>query len=614
MSGSMPYTLRILRVDLTSGSVTEELIDGGTTEKYVGGTGLATKYLWEEVPAGVGWADPENRLTFFTGPLAGTRVSGSGTFSVTTKGACTEMCGTSQANGFLGAFLRFNGIDGVIVQGKAERWTRLHVEDGTVRLCDAESLVGKDTWETEDAVKAEVGTRCSVFSIGPAGENLVRFSSIVGDRGHVAAHNGVGAVMGSKKLKCVSVVKGSQRPRIHDPERLAASAKRLAQVSKEVDPPFVKWGTNAGFAPLSAMGAVPIRNYQTNVFPQPNRYVPEYLRTHFKARPLACWACVIAHCHLMEVTEGAYAGFKGEEPEYEGMAGMGPLLGITDPGATVMLCNLVDRLGFDVNEAGYMVAWLMECYEKGLVTQVELDGLELRWGDAEAAAALLRKIAHREGCGDFFAEGVKRAAERLGGEAQDCAVYTLKGATPRGHDHRGHWQEFIDTCLSNTGTVESGGHLFTPPNLGLERPKDRFDPLAMSTQNAALNGGRNLEDSLGICRLCTPNLALTLDCLNAVTGWEWDVPEARHFGLRIVNLMRMFNVRHGLTKEMEAPSVRYASTPVDGPAAGIGIAPHWDAIRENYYAQMGWDVATGRPLPETLQRYGLEFTLTERKR
>jgi aldehyde:ferredoxin oxidoreductase len=611
MTEQGPYTLRILRVDLSTGSVSEELIDGETTEKYVGGTGLGTKYLWDEVPADVEWSDPENLLTVLTGPLAGTRVSGSGTFSVTTKGACTGMCGTSQANGFFGAFMRFNGIDGVIVEGAAEKWTRLHIQDGRIELLDAEHLLGLDTWETEDAVKAEVGQRCSVFSIGPAGENLVRFSAIVGDRGHVAAHNGVGAVMGSKKLKCMSVTKGDAKPRMVDPERLLSVAKRLAAVSKEVDPGMMLYGTNAGIAPLSAMGAVPIRNYQTNIFPENNTFVPDYLRSHFKSKPAACWACAIAHCRMMEVTEGPYAGFYGEEPEYEGNAEMGPLIGMNEPGSTVMLCNLVDRLGFDVNESGYMIAWLMECYEKGFLAESDLDGIEMRWGDAEAVAAMLKKIAHREGCGDFFADGVKRSAERVGGEAQDCAVYTLKGASPRGHDHRGHWMEFIDTCLSNTGTVETGGHLFTPPNLGLERVKDRFDPIDMSTMNAKLNGGRNLEDSLGICRLCTPNLALTLECMNAATGWSWDIPAAQEFGLRIVNMMRMFNFRHGLTKEVEAPSVRYGSTPINGPAEGKGIREHWDAIRDNYYEHMGWDITTGMPTPETLQRFGLEFVLKE---
>jgi aldehyde:ferredoxin oxidoreductase len=293
---------------------------------------------------------------------------------------------------------------------------------------------------------------------------------------------------------------------------------------------------------------------------------------------------------------------------------MGPLIGLNEPGSTVMLCNMVDRLGFDINESGYMIAWMMECYEKGLMTADDLDGIEMNWGDAEAVLAMLKKIAHRDGCGDFFADGVKRCAEKVGGEARDCAVYTLKGATPRGHDHRGHWLEFIDTCLSNTGTVETAGHLFTPPNLGLERVQDRFDPIAMSTQNARLNGGRSLEDSLGICRLCTPNLALTLDCVNAVTGWEWDVEAAKEFGVRIVNLMRMFNFRHGLSKDVEEPSLRYGSTPVNGPAQGIGIREHWNAIRDNYYQQMGWDVATGRPLPDTLRRYGLDFVLEEADR
>jgi aldehyde:ferredoxin oxidoreductase len=601
-----PYTLRILRVDLDSGDITEELIDGETTAKYVGGTGLAMKYLWEEVPAGVKWSDPENRLTFFTGPLAGTRMPGSGTFSVTTLGACTEMCGTSQANGFMGAFMRQNGIDGIIVQGAAKTWTRLHIEDGRIHLLDAEPLLGLDTWETEEAVAKEIGRRSSVFSIGPAGENLVRFAAIVGDRGHVAAHNGVGAVMGSKKLKCISAAKGELKPRVVDQERLVENAKKLVAATKEVDPGLVKFGTNAGLAPLAAMGAVPMRNYQTNVFPEGNKYVPEYMRAHFKSKPAACWACGVAHCRLMEVTEGRYAGFQGEEPEYEGTAEMGPLIGMTEPGDTVYLCNLVDRLGLDINEAGYMIAWLMECYEKGYLSKDDLDGTEMKWGDPEAVEAMLRKIANREGCGVLFAEGTKRSAEQVGGEAQDCCVYTLKGATPRGHDHRGHWSEFIDTCLSNTGTVETSGHLFTPPNLGLERVKDRFDPIAMSTMNAKINGGRNVEDSLGICRLCTPNLALTLECINAATGWEWGVEEAKEMGLRVLNLMRMFNFRHGLTKEMEAPSVRYCSTPVDGPAQGIGIAEHWDAIRDNYYEQMGWDVETGKPVPETLKTLGLE--------
>jgi aldehyde:ferredoxin oxidoreductase len=307
----------------------------------------------------------------------------------------------------------------------------------------------------------------------------------------------------------------------------------------------------------------------------------------------------------MEVTEGPYTGFIGEEPEYEALAAMGPVIDQKDPGAAIMLANLIDHLGIDCNESGYLIGWLMECYEKGLLKKKDLDGIEMRWGDPEATAAMLKKIAHREGCGKLFAEGVKRAAETIGGEAINCAVYTKKGASPRGHDHRGYWMELIDTCLSNTGTIETGGPLAKPAVLGLMPVKDRFDPLEMSTQNAKLNGGRQFEDCLGVCRFCTSDFNLTLECLNAITGWDFTIPEAMDVGRRAINQLRVFNFRHGLTKEIEAPSVRYGSTPVDGPVKGIGIMPHWDSIRRNYYEQMGWNPETGKPSPETLERLGL---------
>jgi aldehyde:ferredoxin oxidoreductase len=290
---------------------------------------------------------------------------------------------------------------------------------------------------------------------------------------------------------------------------------------------------------------------------------------------------------------------------------MGPVIDQKDPGAAVMLANLIDDLGVDCNESGYLIGWLMECYEKGFLKKKDLDGIEMKWGDPEATAEMLKKIAYRQGCGKLFAEGVKRAAETIGGEALNCAVYTQKGASPRGHDHRGYWMELIDTCLSNTGTIETGGPLAKPAALGLSPVQDRFNPLEMSTQNAKLNGGRQFEDCLGVCRFCTSDFNLTLECLNAITGWDFTIPEAMDVGRRTINQLRVFNFRHGLTKEVEAPSVRYGSTPVDGPVKGIGIMPHWDSIRRNYYEQMGWNPETGKPLPETLERLGLSHLVKD---
>jgi aldehyde:ferredoxin oxidoreductase len=544
-------------------------------------------------------------MMWFTGPLAGTKIAGSGSFSVISKGPMTNMAGASQANGFLGAFLRFSGLHGLIIQGSAKKWTRLHIHDGTVDFLDANHLVGKDTRETEDTVRKEVGKRFSVYSIGPAGENLVRFAAIVGDHGHVVAHNGLGAVMGSKKLKAISVERGRVQVPVADPARLSTAAKELFEMAIKADPNLGKYGTAFAFEVFTPIGALPIRNYTTNIFPEWEKFKGEYLRSHFKVKPTPCWACRMSHCNKMEVTEGPYTGFIGEEPEYEALAAMGPVIDQKDPGAAIMLANLIDHLGIDCNESGYLIGWLMECYEKGLLKKKDLDGIEMKWGDPEATAEMLKKIAYRQGCGKLFAEGVKRAAETIGGEALNCAVYTQKGASPRGHDHRGYWMELIDTCLSNTGTIETGGPLAKPAVLGLMPVKDRFDPLEMSTQNAKLNGGRQFEDCLGVCRFCTSDFNLTLECLNAITGWDFTIPEAMDVGRRAINQLRVFNFRHGLTKESEAPSVRYGSTPVDGPVKGIGIMPHWDSIRRNYYEQMGWNPETGKPSPETLERLGL---------
>jgi len=607
MSGG--YTLKILRVDLTTGRTHVEEIDKATARKYVGGTGLGAMFLYDEVPPEVGWDDPENRMMWFTGPLAGTRVSGSGTISIISKGPMTGMAGASQANGFFGAFLRLSGLHGIIVQGAAKDWSRIHIHDGSADIIDAGDLLGKTTWETEDIIKDGMAKRCSVFAIGPGGENQVRFAAIVGDHGHVAAHNGLGAVMGSKKLKAISVERGQMKVSVSDPELLKPKADELIEHAIKWDPFLGKFGTAFAFEIFTPMGALPVKNYTTNIFPEWEKFKGESIRSDFKVKSKPCWACRQTHIGTIEITEGPYKGFKGEEPEYEALAAMGPVIGQKDPAAAIVLANLIDHFGLDVNETGYLIGWIMECYDQGLLTLKDLDHIEMKWGDAEAAKKMITKIAHRDGCGNLFAEGVKKAAETIGGRALDCAVYTMKGASPRGHDHRGFWMELIDTCLSNTGTIETGGPLAKPPVLGLKPVQNNFDPMAMSTQNAKLNGGRQFEDCLGVCRFCTQDFNLTIDCLNAITGWDFNIAEAMDVGRRTINLLRMFNFRHGLTMEMEAPSARYGSTPVDGPVQGVGIMGHWDAIRRNYYEQMGWDADTGKPLPETLNRLGLSHLI-----
>ena len=606
------YMGKILKVDLTTKRINEEDWEEQALRKYIGGGGLGTKILYEKVIPGVEWNDSRNPMIWASGPLGGTRVAGSGTFCVVTRGPMTNLAASSQANGFFGAFLKFSGFDAIVIEGVAEKWSYLFVHDGTAELRDAIHLLGKDTWEIEDMLREELKEKgLSVYGIGPAGENRVRFAAIVGDKGHVVAHNGVGAVMGSKKLKAIAVARRKQTIPVKDPERLGPIAKELFQVSKErtVLGRLPIGGTSANVEEAYLKGGLPIKNYTTNIFPEYTQYIGMAIRTRYEVRPKPCWACGMNHCEFIKVTDGPYAGYEGEEPEYEQFAAFGPVIGQTDPGAAIMLSNLGDRLGLDTNESGWVIAWTMECYEKGLLTKKDMDGLEMTWGNAEATAAMLRKISNREGFGNLLAEGVKRAAEEIGGEALNWAIYTQKGAAPRSHDHRSFWHEMFDTCISNTGTVECWSGRPQPRQLGLPPAKDSQNPWEVSTLVAWLNGRRQFEDCLGVCRFCAEDLQLTIDALNAVTGWNVDKDEAMDVGLRVVNQLRVFNFRHGLSRELEVPSARYGSTPTDGPLAGVSIMPHWDFMLNNYYRLMGWDPESGKPLPETLKKLGLDHLI-----
>ena len=608
------YMGKVLRVDLTRGSIQDEQLDPELVDMYVGGSGFGTEYLYQEVPPGVSWDDPENRIIMASGPLAGTTVSGTGTFSLVTKGPMTNLAVTTQANGFWGAFLKFAGYDAVIIQGKSPRWVYLYIGDGKAELRDASSILGKDTWEIEDSIRREIGMSkgLSVFGIGPAGENLVRYAIVAGDKGHIASKNGCGAVMGAKRLKAIAIPRFHNTVPIYDEGLLSAKAKTLDKASKQNRGGLLyKWGTGGLVSLHYQAGALPIRNYTTNLYPEHEKMNAQYLRTHFEHRNKACWACGLMHNRFMKVTEGTYAGYEGEEPEYECIAAWGPLVGNTDPGAMVMLSNLTDRLGLDVNESGWTTAWVIECYEKGLLTRNDLDGLDMRWGNVESIQAMLEKISRREGIGNLLAEGVMRASKEIGGEAGKLGVYVLKGATPRGHDHRAFWTEMLETCVSATSTIQAGSRLLSPTLFGFPPITNPFSPWEVAAVNAKMDGWFVFIDCLGICRFITVNPDLTLECVNAVTGKDFKVPDVMRIGRRIINQLRVFNFRHGLDPALEAPSFRYGSTPTDGPAEGRTIEPYFGWMKSFYFEIMGWDPETGKPLSHTLQSLGLEKLLPD---
>lgn len=615
------YVGKLLRVDLTVGESTSNNLDEAFLRKYVGGTTLGIKLIYDEVLPGTDWSDPANRIYFGSGPLGGTRIGGSGEIAVVTKGAMTNGMASSQAAGFFGAFLRMCGYDYLILQGAAADWVYLHIYgDGTVQIKDGRHLIGKSTIETEDSLRQELHKgehEVSILSIGVAGENKVRFACTVSDGGHVAAHNGIGAVMGSKKVKAIVVERGKTPIPLKDPAALSQTAKDiLAMVEADKMGSIArKGGTLAFTIGASQGGSMPVKNYTTNIHiidaDKLDAYSSPNIRTNFKAKPNPCWACSSKHCHKMEVPNGKYAGRIFEEPEYEGVAAFSGLVGIDDMAMTILLASEVDRLGIDTNEAGWVIAWVIECFEKKILTTKETDGLEMRWGNGEAIMAMLNKIAYRQGFGDILAEGVMRAAKQVGGQAPYFAVHTLKGNTPRSHDHRVSWFEMFDTCVSNLGTLEA--HSGAPYKLlGLPEIYEKFDAEVISAMVAKTKGAMLFEDTVITCRYNTlTRLDLLCQAVNAATGWNMDVQEAMTVGKRAVNIARAFNLRNGIGPELDAPSMRYGSTPLDGNAAGKGIMCNWNKMLSNYYTLMGWDIKTGRPLPETLRLLSLDFVIPQ---
>lgn len=610
---------RVLRVDLSRSQVTEERIDDDTLRRYIGGTGIGAKFLYDEVPPGVEWSHPENRLILASGPLGGTRIQGSGTFSVVTKGPLTDLAASSQANGFFGAYLRFSGFDSIVAQGASEKWVYLYLHDGVAELRDASHLVGKDAWETEETIREELGLRprnSSVVCVGPAGENLVKFAGVMSDGGHMAGTNGTGAVMGSKRLKAIVAARGKANVMVKDRRQISPLAKEIFEDSRDnmLLGVLYKSGTLGILKGLYEAGNLPVKNYTTNIFPEYLKFDGEYIRANFDPKPNPCWACLMAHCHRVTVPEGPYKGFVGEEPEYEGIAAFGPLIGVTDPGSAIMLNDLNDRLGMDLKESGFVLSMAFECYERGVITKEDTDGLELRWGNTEAAKELLHRIARREGFGDTLAEGVMRAGEAIGGEAPKFGIYGKRGIAPHTHQLQTRLQMRFMSSITNSGSLE--GAFSTPQmaaELGIEMPADPFSPEQVQAFVTKTTGIR-LSDMLVLCNFASGmTLKNQVAALNAVTGWDYTVQEAAQASRRVINLFRAFNIRHGLTPDQEWPSPRMMEPAVDGP--GEGKAPvsalQWEQMLQNHYAGMGWDRTTGKPLPDTLKSLDLEYVIPD---
>ncbi len=611
------YMGKILRVDLSHKEISEESVAPELLYQYIGGTGLGIRLLYDEVKPGIDPYSPENRIIFATGPLTGTLVPGSGTYAVVSKNTLTGLVGACHSNGFFGARLKYAGFDAVIIQGRSNKPVYLHLNDGKVSIEDASGLVGKGAFATDMLLHKKHGEdgfedRISVACIGPAGENMVRFACIVSDRGHVASSGGLGAIMGSKNLKAI-VAHGNkgvtidhrQKESFWETVKLWRQEAQNSAMGQTLD----KYGSIGFFSSYHSKGWVPVKNLTTNLFPGDNLFDGKYIREKvYKGIPRSCHGCTFHHCHIVEVTRGPYKGTVGEELEYECLAGFGPNWGINDPGAVTMLSSLNDDLGMDAKEVSFLLSMIMEGHEKGLIQKRDLDGIDLRWGNVEAAAEILKRISRRDGFGDTLAEGVMRVAEKLGGAFPNMAVYIKRGNAPHIHDSRTRWGTLFNQVVSNMGSQE--GLDMTArgsADLGIDGPVSEPDE-NLGEVNAITTALRQLGDCLIFCYYQSCSLKTMVRTLNCLTGADYQVEDALKVGRRVVNLLRMFNRREGMTKEHDSFSPRLGQPPVDGPAKGKTLAPTFEKARDAHYRKMGWD-DSGMPTSETLEELGLGFTI-----
>jgi aldehyde:ferredoxin oxidoreductase len=603
------YAGKLLRVCLESGQIAREPIAPEAVRTVLLGSGLAAQMFHKALAAGRvpdDPLDPANTLYAFNGLLTGTIVPTGCRSTWCARSPLTGIWGESNTGGHWGAELRFAGYDGLILEGGADHPVYLWIDgrDGTAELRDARHLWGLDQFETHERIRAETDPRAQIASIGPAGEHGVRYASIMqGGPMHsrAAGRTGMGAVMGAKMLKAVAV-RGTAKPTYPDADALRSLVKRLNKMIRAQAAGMTLLGTSGGVLTAERFGGLPLKNWQEGSWPDGAEAITgQTMHDRIWVRNTSCYACPIGCGKAIEITEGPYAGVRGEGPEYETLCGFGSNLLIDDLDAIACMNDLCNRLGMDTISTSGVLAFATEALEQGRITLADTNGIALRWGEPEPAIDMIAKIARREGIGDLLAQGSRAAAQALGGEAAQWAMH-VKGLELPYIDPRAFVDMALDYATANRGAC----HMESPSywrGYGMTwqgwqtESRDRFEGgetaarLVVEFQDYA-----SVFNPLGLCKfLCkggiTPAHVATV--VNAALGWAWTDADLLAAGRRIFDLKREINLQLGVTRADDTLPPRLRTLPrPSGSAAGSlpdleGMLVHYDRLR-------GWD-AKGRP-------------------
>jgi len=615
---SNAYIGKILRVDLSKGAISEEWIREDWIEKFIGGAGLATKYHYSEVPKGVDPLGKENHLIFMTGPLTGTVSASASRYSVVAKSPLTGIWGHGNSGGSFGPALKHSGYDGIIFKGISPHPVYLRIVDGKSELCDARSLWGKTVPETEDLIQRDLNQKMTIASIGPGGENLVRYAAIMNNRHRAIGRCGLGAVMGSKRLKAIACA-GKAQINLANPDLFREIASKQFDLLNEsvLKVGFEAFGTNMVSDMVNVRGGYPTHNWQQGIFEQIEEVNGQALTDKVFIKGVSCFACPIACGRGTEIKEGSWEGNRGEGPEYETVNTFGAMCGISDLNAITMANYLCNEYGLDTISAGSTIAFAMECYEKGILNKEITGGLELKFGEVKLIVDLIHKIARREGIGDLLAEGTKRVSEKLGQGSEHFAMH-VKGLELPAYDPRAAKITGLGYVTANRGgdhitAYVQGPTFIDTPFLVVEDSKIE-DPFVANPKEAKvvvdLENALTMFDCIGACKFMGILLPAEeyVDLISAATGWNFGVDDFRRCGERIYNLMRAFCVREGITREADSLPKRLMEDPLpDGPAKGMVIPKDTiEMLKDAYYDIRGWDKKIGKPTVTKLKELKLD--------
>ncbi len=624
------YNGVILRVDLTQSKIWTEEPGERFYRTYFGGWGFIAHYLLKELDERADPLGNENVLVFAPGVVTGTPVAGSGRHAVGAKSPLTGGFGAAEAGGFWGTELKRAGYDAVVVSGAAERPVYLWIQDGEVEIRDAGELWGQFTADSQEAIRRELGDdKVRIAQIGPAGEKTVRYACIVHDLKYAAGRTGLGAVMGSKRLKAIAV-RGHKRIGMADRERVGQVAKWLGRNYRELAWGLTNLGTGVDFEVQNAAGGLPTRNFSQGAFEGFEKITAEAVRETIRLGMDGCYACPI-RCkkvvrvedpHLGEATRPYVDPIYGG-PEYETLAAFGSLCGIDDLQAVAKANELCNAYSLDTISTGAAIAFAMECYEKGLLTKEDTDGLELAFGNAKAMLRAVELIARRQGIGDLLAEGVRRAAREIGPDAWEWAMQ-VKGQELPLHEPRIKHGLGLGYALSPTGA----DHAHNVHDTVFEKETPFFhrfktlgilEPLPVHELSPAkvrlvlyLTTWFTFQNCAVMCRFLPYDPWQVMEVVNGATGWNSTVWELMKVGERAWNMARAFNCREGFTAEDDVIPSRFFSPFAEARESKAIDGQAFADARRIYYQMAGWEAHTGLPTAAKLHELGIGWVADEK--